>query len=109
MKTSVSRAGAVLFALALAGAIAPSALAQQNSTVAEIERYRQMLQDGNPADLVSAKGEGMWKARRGPRNPFCKTARQFSATVPAAPAAACAASQKTLQQRYADRHHDPPG
>ena len=68
MKTSGRRAAVALFALALTGAIVPSTHAQQNSTVAEIERYRQMLQDGNPADLVSAKGEGMWKSKRGPRN-----------------------------------------
>ena len=56
-------------ALAVAGALAPQAFAQQsNATVAEIERYRQMLQDGNPAELVSAKGEGMWAAKRGPKN-----------------------------------------
>ena len=40
--------------------------AQQNSTVNEIERYRQMLQDGNPAELTVAKGELIWKAARGP-------------------------------------------
>jgi len=57
-----------MLAAALGGTLAAPAQGQQNSTVAEIERYRQMLQDGNPADLVSAKGEGMWKARRGPRN-----------------------------------------
>ena len=68
MKTSGRRAAVALFALAVTGTIVPSTHAQQNSTVAEIERYRQMLQDGNPADLVSAKGEGMWKAKRGPRN-----------------------------------------
>ena len=56
MKSSVRRAGAALFASSLACALVPSVHAQQNSTVAEIERYRQMLQDGNPADLVSAKG-----------------------------------------------------
>ena len=48
MKTSGRRAAVALFALAVTGTIVPSTHAQQNSTVAEIERYRQMLQDGNP-------------------------------------------------------------
>jgi L-cysteine S-thiosulfotransferase len=39
----------------------------QSKQQAELEKYRQMLQDGNPADLVSAKGEGLWKATRGPK------------------------------------------
>jgi sulfur-oxidizing protein SoxA len=50
-----------------AAASAGSAVAQGN-TQAEIERYRQMLQDGNPAELVSMKGESLWKAKRGPKN-----------------------------------------
>jgi sulfur-oxidizing protein SoxA len=41
------------------------AQAPAGSTAAEIERYRQMLQDGNPAELTALKGEGLWKARRG--------------------------------------------
>lgn len=39
-----------------------------SNTQAEIERYRQMLQDGNPADLVAARGEGLWKEKRGPKS-----------------------------------------
>jgi L-cysteine S-thiosulfotransferase len=45
---------------------APFAAAQ--NTQAEIERYRQMLQDGNPAELVALRGEGLWKEKRGPKN-----------------------------------------
>lgn len=33
-----------------------------------IDEYREMLQDGNPADLFEAKGEGLWKQKRGPKN-----------------------------------------
>ena len=33
----------------------------------EIEKYRQALQDGNPAELWEARGEGMWKRPRGPK------------------------------------------
>jgi len=35
---------------------------------AGIERYRQLLQDGNPAELYEARGEELWKRERGPKN-----------------------------------------
>jgi L-cysteine S-thiosulfotransferase len=34
-------------------------------TIKEIERYRQALGDGNPAELWEARGEAMWKEARG--------------------------------------------
>jgi sulfur-oxidizing protein SoxA len=40
---------------------------QPRTTVQEIERYRQALSDGNPAELWEARGEGLWKEKRGPR------------------------------------------
>jgi len=52
---------------AIAGAAV--AIAQQpRSTVEEIERYRAALGDGNPAELWEARGEGLWKQKRGPKN-----------------------------------------
>jgi L-cysteine S-thiosulfotransferase len=54
-------AGAVL-ALAAHGAFA------QSNTMEEIARYRQMLQDGNPAELLIARGEELWKTPHGPKN-----------------------------------------
>ncbi|MFN9806554.1 MAG: sulfur oxidation c-type cytochrome SoxA [Betaproteobacteria bacterium] len=42
------------------------AIAQQNAAE-EIARYRAMLQDGNPAELVAMRGEGLWKTKRGPK------------------------------------------
>ena len=33
-----------------------------------IDEYRAMLQDGNPAELFEAKGEDLWKQKRGPKN-----------------------------------------
>ncbi|MGH6623088.1 MAG: sulfur oxidation c-type cytochrome SoxA, partial [Burkholderiaceae bacterium] len=39
----------------------------QGSAADGIARYRQMLQDGNPAELVSARGEELWKQKRGPK------------------------------------------
>ena len=35
-------------------------------TLKEIERYRQTLADGNPAELWEARGEDLWKQKRGP-------------------------------------------
>jgi len=44
------------------------ALAQQKSAADGIAEYRAMLADGNPAELFEAKGEGLWKTKRGPKN-----------------------------------------
>ena len=38
----------------------------QSSTVEEIAKYRAALQDGNPAELWEARGEELWKLKRGP-------------------------------------------
>ncbi len=43
-------------------------LAAQQDTQKEIERYRQLLADGNPAELLEMRGEGLWKQKRGPKN-----------------------------------------
>jgi sulfur-oxidizing protein SoxA len=40
----------------------------QKSSADGIAEYRKMLEDGNPADLFEAKGEGLWKTKRGPKN-----------------------------------------
>lgn len=48
--------------------LASTAAWAQKSAVQSIEEYRAMLQDGNPAELFEAKGEGLWKQKRGPRN-----------------------------------------
>ena len=55
-------------ALAL-GLVSLSVIAfAQKSSTDSIAEYRQMLQDGNPADLFEAKGEGLWTQKRGPKN-----------------------------------------
>jgi sulfur-oxidizing protein SoxA len=48
-------------------ALPPSAQARNRRPTASRE-YRKMLEDGNPAELFEAKGEGLWKQKRGPRN-----------------------------------------
>jgi sulfur-oxidizing protein SoxA len=44
-----------------------AALAQPKSAADGIAEYRAMLADGNPADLFEAKGEDLWKQKRGPK------------------------------------------
>lgn len=51
---------------ALLAALTTTAAAQ--SALDEIAKYRQQLQDGNPADLWEARGEALWKEKRGPKN-----------------------------------------
>lgn len=51
-------------ALALAAAMGAQA---QKSAADGIAEYRKMLEDGNPADLFEAKGEDLWKQKRGPK------------------------------------------
>ena len=56
-------------ALAMAIALPTVSSAQEKSdTIKAIEKYREMLQDGNPAELSVAKGEELWKTKRGPKN-----------------------------------------
>ena len=65
---SWARAAAVAMGAVLsAGCLALSAQAQSSTTDA-IAAYRALLADGNPADLWEAKGEGLWKQKRGPKN-----------------------------------------
>ncbi len=53
--------------LCMAGAMgAGDVYAQQRTAVEEIERYRAALGDGNPAELWEARGEALWKEKRGP-------------------------------------------
>ena len=60
MKTTLVVAAALLLSLA--------AGAQTKSAADSIAEYRKMLEDGNPAELFEAKGEGLWKQKRGPKN-----------------------------------------
>ncbi len=60
------RIGAIAIAAAAAG-VATLAWAQDKSTADGIAEYRAMLADGNPAELYEAKGEELWKTKRGPK------------------------------------------
>lgn len=58
----------MLVLAAMSSALAPAAFAQKSAAVQSIEEYRAMLADGNPAELFEAKGEDLWKKKRGPKN-----------------------------------------
>ena len=58
----------VLALAAAAAAVSTAAFAQQKSAADAIAEYRAMLADGNPADLFEARGEDIWKKKRGPKN-----------------------------------------
>ena len=55
------------FTLLALGYLATTGAFAQKSAVQSIEEYRAMLQDGNPAELFEAKGEDLWKQKRGPK------------------------------------------
>src|SRR4051812_24854948 len=61
-RTTAALAAAAL-SCGLAAAQQPAKSASQS-----IDEYRAMLADGNPADLFEAKGEALWKQKRGPKN-----------------------------------------
>ena len=54
------------FVAALA-ALACASVSAQKTASQGIDEYRAMLQDGNPAELFEAKGEDLWKQKRGPK------------------------------------------
>ena len=67
MQTMIHRVTARA-ALALGVAAAVTSAWAQTSAVDEIAKYRAALQDGNPAELWEARGEGLWTTPRGPKN-----------------------------------------
>ena len=60
-------------AIAIGGAFA------QSSTVDEIAKYREALQDGNPAELWEARGEEMWTY--GSRSPQVAAASSVASSI----------------------------
>jgi sulfur-oxidizing protein SoxA len=62
----MKRLSTSLLGAALAASVALEAGAQ--SAVEEIAKYREALAQGNPAELWEARGEALWKQRRGPKN-----------------------------------------
>ena len=64
MPGTMRRVVAASAAVAVFAGVVANALAE--STADEIAKYRDALQDGNPAELWEARGEEMWKTQRGP-------------------------------------------
>lgn len=60
-----SFARAALSALGMAACIGMDAA--QGSAVDATAKYREMLQEGNPADLWVTRGEALWTEKRGPK------------------------------------------
>ena len=56
-----------LLPAALLAGVQCIAFAQQD-TLKEIDRYRQLLQESNPAELYEVRGAEWWKIPRGPKN-----------------------------------------
>jgi L-cysteine S-thiosulfotransferase len=57
-----------LISLGFCAAAQAQAPAPAKSAADGIAEYRALLADGNPADLFEAKGEALWKQKRGPKN-----------------------------------------
>lgn len=55
-------------AMSVAVALAAPGSALADETAAALEQYRQLLQEGNPAELFEMEGEELWTTARGPKN-----------------------------------------
>jgi sulfur-oxidizing protein SoxA len=64
MKRHLIFSGAV--ALCLLGSSA--AYAQKSASEQAIDKYRELISDGNPAELWEMQGEELWKKKAGPKN-----------------------------------------
>ncbi|MGV3743076.1 MAG: sulfur oxidation c-type cytochrome SoxA [Burkholderiaceae bacterium] len=60
------RVNHTVFAAIVLGA--PALVMAQTSATDEIAKYRQLLADGNPAELWEMRGEELWKTKVGPKN-----------------------------------------
>ena len=63
----MTQRNALLLTAALALLAGPVVAQTTKSTADGIAEYREMLADGNPAELYEAKGEELWKQKRGPK------------------------------------------
>ena len=54
--------------LLVAGLAAGTVRAEGDNSIESIEKYREALRDGNPAELYEAQGEELWKKPAGPKN-----------------------------------------
>ena len=59
--------GAIMALIGFA-ALAGVVRAEGDNSIESIEKYREALRDGNPAELYEAQGEELWKKKAGPKN-----------------------------------------
>ena len=57
----------LMFAAVSAAAMLGSPLVSANEEL-NFDAYREMLADGNPAELFEMEGEELWRTARGPKN-----------------------------------------
>lgn len=57
----------ILASLLAAVAVLGSSPVMADAATDEIARYREMLAEGNPSELVALQGEALWKTQRGPK------------------------------------------
>jgi sulfur-oxidizing protein SoxA len=60
--------GALLVAALAAGGASAQTPPAQAAKVDPLAEYRKLLEEGNPAELFEARGERLWKQKRGPKN-----------------------------------------
>ena len=58
----------IVFGAALAVGCTAACAAQAQDSAKEIQRYRQMIAEGSPAELFELEGEALWKKTQGPKN-----------------------------------------
>ena len=63
----VVRAGLTALAAAGVSALMPGLASAQPTAAQGVAEYRALLAEGNPADLWEARGEALWKQKRGPK------------------------------------------
>ena len=57
-----------LAAVAAAALLGTVGAVAEDKSIQDIEKYREALKDGNPAELFEASGEELWKKPAGPKN-----------------------------------------
>jgi sulfur-oxidizing protein SoxA len=59
---------AMVAAMAAAGPWSQARAQTPDPTAAEFDKFREIMEQDNPAELFEVKGEELWRARRGPNN-----------------------------------------
>ena len=68
LKLVVALAGLAVACAAHAQSKKAAAGATRDAVTAEFEKFREVMEDASPAELFEARGEVLWKAKRGPKN-----------------------------------------